>query len=79
MPPSITFLVLFGIKYGDWLDRVVGTSSQDLGSSGGLVFTLCLDIDIISIIISVSPNHIIIDLDLIRAPGCFCGLIVRRD
>ena len=77
MPPSITFLVLFGIKYGDWLDRVVGTSSEDLGSSG--IHFVFRHQYYHSIIISVSPNHIIIDLDLIRAPGCFCGLIARRD
>ena len=64
MPPSITFLVLFGIKYGDWLDS---SGDYTVRTWVAPVFTLCSDINII--IISVSPNHIIIDLDLIRAPG----------
>ena len=45
----------------------MGTSSEDLGSSG--IHFVFRHQYYHSIIISVSPNHIIIDLDLIRAPG----------
>ena len=44
MPPSITFLVLFGIKYGDWLDS---SGDYTVRTWVAPVFTLCSDINII--------------------------------